>query len=371
MKRTHVSLLTLIGLAAFLFVSPAFAPAVQAQTAPPLGTSLPQFGVLGSSAVTGSTGAGTSVVGDVGSSPTPTITNFPPSRTVPPFIVHPANDGVVQQAHNDAIAAYTNLVNQGTGTPLGPQLDGAVLTPGLYSFTSAADLANNGTLTLNDSTGTGVFIFSVQSALTANTGSRVIGTANPCNVYWRIGSDATLNGNNFFGTILANGSVTVASSNNLIGRAVAITGAVTMPGAGGNTIGGCSAAAGVMCPTIVVGPTPPLPGGTVNSPFSQTFTANGGTAPNTFVVSSGAVPPGLTLSSGGILSGTPTTPGTFNFTITATDSNGCSGSRGFAIVIAPLGTGAAGGPTLDAVGLAILFLLLAGFGLFAVNRFTS
>jgi hypothetical protein len=114
-----------------------------------------------------------------------------------------------------------------------------VLTAGLYSFAAAADLAAGGTLTLN---GPGIFIFSVGSALTANVLSRVVGTADPCSVYWRIGSSATLNGNNFFGTVLADQSVTVASTNNLIGRAVGINAAVTMPAAGGNTIGGCSGA---------------------------------------------------------------------------------------------------------------------------------
>src|SRR5687768_11220117 len=141
------------------------------QSQPPLGVSLPQFGVLGGAGVTGSTGLGTSVNGDVGSSPTPTITNFlgstipGPSRTVPPFIVHYANDAVVQQAHNDAIAAYNNIVAQGTGTPLLAQLSGQTLTSGLYSFTSSADLASGGVLTLN---GPGLFIFSVESSLTIN-----------------------------------------------------------------------------------------------------------------------------------------------------------------------------------------------------------
>ncbi len=228
------------------------AQAALGQSQPPLGVSLPQFGVLGGAGVTGSTGAGTSVNGDVGSSPTASITNFigstipGPSRTVPPFIVHYTNDAVVQQARLDAIAAYNNIVAQGTGTALGPQLNGLVLNPGLYSFTSAADLASGGTLTLN---GSGIFIFSVESSLTANTLSRVIGTANPCNVYWRVGSSATLNGLNFFGTILADQSVTVASSNNLQGRAVGINGAVTMPGGGGNTIGGCSGAFGAAQPS--------------------------------------------------------------------------------------------------------------------------
>jgi hypothetical protein len=251
MKRTYFSLLSaFVGFAALLFWP--FPALAQPASAPPLGPSLPQFGVLAGAGVTGSTGAGTSVNGDVGSSPTPSITNFPPSSTVPPFIVHNSNDAVVQQAHLDAIAAYNNMVAQGPGFVLLPQLNGQVLNPGLYSFTSSADLAAGGTLTLN---GNGIFVFNVNSTLTANVLSSVVGTANPCNVYWRVGSSATLNGNNFFGTVIADQSVTNASTNNLIGRAVGINAAVTMPGGGGNTIGGCSSPAGVPPGGAAGGPT--------------------------------------------------------------------------------------------------------------------
>ena len=211
-----------------------------AQTAPPLGV-LQQFAVLGNSGVTGSTGAGTGVNGDVGSSPTASITNFPPSSVTPPFTLHLTNDLTVQQAHTDAIAAYNFLAAQGPGTVLPAQLNGAVLTSGIYSFAGgAADLAALGTLTLN---GPGIFIFQVDSALTANIGSNVVGTANPCNVFWRVGTSATLNGISFRGNVIADASVTVGSGSNVTGRTLAgtgPTGAVTMAGAGGNTIGGCS-----------------------------------------------------------------------------------------------------------------------------------
>ena len=212
-----------------------------AQVAPPLGLAQ-QFGVLGNSAVTGATGSGVIVNGDVGSSPTPTISNFPPSTSVPPFSVHLTNDGVVQQAHTDAIAAYTALQLQGPGTVLPDNLATVgALNPGIYSFVSGApDLPASATLTLN---GTGVFVFNVGSSLTANVLSNVVGTANPCNIYWRVGTSATLNGTNFRGTVIANASITVGAGANLQGRALAgtgATGAVTMAGSGGNTIGGCS-----------------------------------------------------------------------------------------------------------------------------------
>ena len=73
--------------------------------------------------------------------PTATISSFPPSSTVPPFTVHQANDGVVQQAHTDAVAANTALSIQGLGTVLPDNLATVgALGPGIYSFvTGAAD----------------------------------------------------------------------------------------------------------------------------------------------------------------------------------------------------------------------------------------
>ncbi len=240
MKRTYFRLLgAFVGFAALLYGP---FPAL-AQTAPPLGV-LQEFSVLGNSGVTGSTGVGTVVLGDVGSSPTASITNFPPSSVSPPFILHLTNDVTVQQAHTDAIAAYNVLAAQGPGTVLPAQLDAAVLTSGIYSFSGgAADLAALGTLTLN---GPGIFIFQVDSALTANVGSNVFGTADPCNVFWRVGTSATLNGISFRGNVFADASITVGSGSNVTGRAIAgtgPTGAVTMAGAGGNTIGGCASTA--------------------------------------------------------------------------------------------------------------------------------
>ena len=88
----------------------------------------------------------------------------------------------------------------------------------------------------------------------------------------------------------------------------------------------------VLCPTIAISPAT-LPAGTVGRAYSQTLTATGGTAPFTFSVSSGVLPPGLTLSSAGVISGTPTAAGAFSFTVEALDSNGCTGTRDYTLVI--------------------------------------
>ncbi|MGE3518183.1 MAG: putative Ig domain-containing protein [Vicinamibacterales bacterium] len=302
-----------------------------AQTAPPLGLS-GQFGAIAGSGVTGAAGGGVVVSGDVGSSPTATISNFPPSSTVPPWIVHLTNDGVAQQAHADAIAAYGNLAGQTPATPLPAQLSGVTLTSGIYSFETVADLASNGTLTLN---GSGVFVFQVPSALTANVGSMITGTADACNVFWQVGTSATLNGSAFWGTVVADASITLGSGANLVGRALAgngATGAVTMSGSGGNTIGGCSSQPSTPCPAIALTPAT-LPPGKVGEAYSQQITASGGTGSYTFLVSSGTLPLGLTLSPTGLLAGTPTSAGSATVTIAGTDQNGCPGQTSYTIVI--------------------------------------
>lgn len=216
-----------------------------AQVAPALNV-LERFGALGAAGVTGQAGNGAAITGDVGSSPNPAISNFPPSTVVPPFVLHLTSDAVVQQAQVDATNAYNALAAQGPGTVLADNLTGVVLTSGIYSFaTGAPNLPAGATLTLN---GPGIFVFNVDSTLTANVLSNVVGTANSCNVYWRVGSSATLNGNTFRGNVIALASVTVGDivgpllGQSLTGRVVARTGAVTMPGDGGTSIGGCSAA---------------------------------------------------------------------------------------------------------------------------------
>ncbi len=88
----------------------------------------------------------------------------------------------------------------------------------------------------------------------------------------------------------------------------------------------------INCQTITVNPAT-LPGGTVGLAYSQTVTQTGGNGTTTFSVSAGALPNGLTLSGAGLISGTPTANGGFNFTVRATDANGCTGTRAYTIAI--------------------------------------
>lgn len=86
------------------------------------------------------------------------------------------------------------------------------------------------------------------------------------------------------------------------------------------------------CPTITLSPSS-LPNGVVGTAYNQTITASGGTPQYTFAVTAGALPDGLALSPAGGISGIPSATGNFNFTVTATDVNNCSGSRNYAITI--------------------------------------
>ncbi|HSE40105.1 MAG TPA: choice-of-anchor B family protein [Acidobacteriota bacterium] len=86
------------------------------------------------------------------------------------------------------------------------------------------------------------------------------------------------------------------------------------------------------CPAITLTPTS-LPAGTQGTPYNQTIVATGGTAPYTYAVSSGSLPAGLSLTNAGVLSGTPTGTGTSNFTVLATDSDGCTGTRLYSLTI--------------------------------------
>jgi len=90
----------------------------------------------------------------------------------------------------------------------------------------------------------------------------------------------------------------------------------------------------ISCIPIAISPST-LPNGIVGIAYDQTVTASGGTAPYVYSVSSGALPGGLNLDSAtGQISGTPTTEGAFNFTITATDANTCTASQAYSVNIA-------------------------------------
>ncbi|MFN0012376.1 MAG: ice-binding family protein [Phycisphaerales bacterium] len=204
---------------------------LSAQGAILLGTA-GNFAVLAGSAITNT---GPSVVegGHVGVSPGTAITGFPPGMVAPPGVLHSAGP-VALQAQDDLTTAY----NVAAGLPVtqvltGVDLGTVVLTPGVYFFSSSAQLT--GQLTL-DAQGDpdAEFVFQIGSTLTTASASSVvmINAAGElgCNVFWQVGSSATLGtGTDFVGHIMALASITMNTGSSIIeGSALARNGAVTL-----------------------------------------------------------------------------------------------------------------------------------------------
>ena len=199
-----------------------------AQTAVNLGTSSP-FAVLAATAIT-NTGA-TVITGDIGLSPggATSVTGFPPG------VVNGAEyaaDGVALQAQNDLTTAYDSAQSApSTNNVTGVDLGNRTLTPGVYTASSSMTL--NGPLTLTGNASS-VFVFQAGSTLTTgSTGPASVlltGGVQACNVFWQVGSSATLGTltTDFVGTIMALTSATLDTGASVTGRVLARNGAVTL-----------------------------------------------------------------------------------------------------------------------------------------------
>ncbi|WP_234316302.1 ice-binding family protein, partial [Streptomyces sp. NRRL S-104] len=213
-----------------------------------LGTAT-NYAVLAGSTVT-NTGP-TVINGDLGLHPGTSVTGFPPG--VVNGTQH-ITDAAAAQAKSDLVIAYNDAASRGPGTATPADIGGQTLAPGVYTASSTLNLT--GTVTLDGQNNPeAVFIFQIPSTLITAPASVValINGANACNVFWQVGSSATLDTNTQFkGNILALTSITLNSGAVLEGRALARNGAVTLDT---NTITRAACAVG-----------PPGPPGPTGSP---------------------------------------------------------------------------------------------------------
>jgi Ice-binding-like len=187
------------------------------------------YSVLGAETVTNT---GPSVLNEsLGLSPGTGITGFPPGIVNPPGTTDTTN-AAAAQGQLDLTAAYLDAAGRPVDATEPADLGGLLLVGGVYAAAAKAPLSLTGTLTL-DGAGdpNSVFIFQTDSTLITATGSVVslINGAQECNVFWQIGSSATLfTGSTFVGNIMALTSISVQNSVTVHGRALARTGAVTL-----------------------------------------------------------------------------------------------------------------------------------------------
>jgi MYXO-CTERM domain-containing protein len=241
MKHKILSTVTCVGFAALL-CSPSLALAQSVGRAA-------SFAIVGGAEVRAN-GAGGTVDGDVGIDPAAAtfIFGFPGNATiVPPFSNH-GNDVFAIAAAADVQTLYDSpqlapaggLVIGADLSTSGPTANG-IYTPGKYFVSVGTAILPAGTsMTLN---GAGQYIFTVNSDLTTLTTATInFNGVDPCNVWWRVPTQATIDNPNFPGNVVSNANITLGTSTHLFGRALT-TDAGRVILSGNNLINTCSSAA--------------------------------------------------------------------------------------------------------------------------------
>ena len=269
-RRRFAAVLAVVGTMVILGWAVGAGAAPDAQPPVGLGTAK-SFAVLAGQTVTNT---GPSVIsGDLGVSPGSAITGFPPGT-----VIHGsehAADAVASQAQSDLTTAYNDAAGRTPATTVSKDLGGQTLAPGVYKATSGLGLTGTVTLNAHDNP-SAVFIFQAASTLITASSSTVklTGGAQACNVFWQVGSSATLGTNTtFVGSILALTSASVQTGTTVDGRVLARNGQVSLDD---NTI---------TVPTCKTSPPP-----TTTTTTTSTTTTSTTTSSTTTVITPTTVP---------------------------------------------------------------------------------
>ena len=278
-----------------------------------LGTSS-TYGALAGSELT-NTGP-TTVDGDIGVDPGSSITGFTGAPDGSNTGEVHDTDAPALQAQSDLTTAYNDAAGL---TPISSglaELNGMSLAPGVYSG-GALSISNNGSLTLAG-TADSIWVFQAASSLTIGSATQIIitGGASACNVFWQIGSSASIGTSaQFQGTIMAAQSITAATGASVIGRLLAMSAAVTLQSNSITVPANCTPGSTPITTADLVISSDTPPTAVVGMPYAFAVRASG---PTSFRVTAGALPAGLVLDeASGAITGTPTTQGLSTFTIMA------------------------------------------------------
>ena len=207
----------------FLFIP----PIIFAATSPGLGKTN-TFTILSSTYT--NTANGTIITGDLGyTTPPATAATVNGTTHVADSVYNQAgiDQGTALSALNSQLCSFTfapGAIDLASDTTHGPA---GVYTPGIYCITGAASIGGGGTITL---TGSGTYIFRMTGALNSSANSVVAlaGGASSCNVWWTPGAATTLGANSTFkGTDIDASGITIGSTINWNGRALAFGGTVS------------------------------------------------------------------------------------------------------------------------------------------------
>ncbi len=214
------------------------------------------FAVLAASTITntGATNISGTAGGDIGLY---AGTSFTGSGTVTTTGVQHITDAAASTAQTDLVTAYNDLLVPTPTTLTNPDLAAQVILPGTYN-TAAGTFSNSGHLTLDaNNDPSAIFIFQAASTVITSTSSSMtlLRGAQACNVYWQVGSSATLGvTSTFIGHIYAQTSITANTGASIQGQLLARTGAVTL--AGNTIVNDNCAPVPTPTPTVSTTPTP-------------------------------------------------------------------------------------------------------------------